>query len=514
MNRHHPITTSQAPGATLTEVLMSMMILSIGVLSVASLFPIGILSSARATQLTHAALLRQNAEAVLSMNPNLIHDPDGDGNYLEHNGTIFAVDQLGWVRVSRADKPQTRQIYANFVQNPQPMPSMSGVACIWGNRPPSRISASFKYGIRRFHGFEESDKNGFSPYLNFAHVGNPPQQRPIRPEPVTRTEAEALVGSRDDWLELVRTPAKFNQIAPNQFQLVIDPPIDLASIRQQWHAEDVNNNGILDTGEDLNSNGIIDGIPTRVSLIDPDGRHSQVRVIPFDGAIVPNASGGGGTIGPLVFDAAATSRITEVVIEAQDTKYSWMLTVRKPPFSHGGLAATHPGSAAPASVDLIVFFKRPFGRDNEEFYPVVSTTGADGKPGVANFDDDGRGGIDDANEFFWSDSDDRFSLKVSWNNESEDTNNNGQLDQGEDANNNGIIDKGPQRPVIRPGKFVFDLQHGQWYRVQSIVSESITPGNSTIEFTVNRPLSDPLVITSGAMMFPKGIIAVFPLGTK
>ncbi|MDC0176250.1 hypothetical protein OAJ60_04890 [Planctomycetaceae bacterium] len=469
MNRHRPTMSTQATGATLTEVLMSMMILSIGVLSVASLFPVGILSSARATQLTHAALLRQNAEAVLALNSNLIHDPDGDGNYREHNGTVYAVDLLGWARIGPQDTPQTRVDYFQTTLQANPQTS-SGVACFWGNQP-MPTTQSFRYGIRRFHGFEESDKNRLSPYTNFAHTSNPQQQRPIRPDSVIGDEAQSVVGSRDDWLELFRTTPTFTQLAPNQFQLTIDPSVDLRSLKQQW----------------------IGGIPIRISLIDPEGRHSQVRTIPVTAAITPNASGGGGTIGPLVFDTAAVNRITEIIVEAQNARFSWMMTVRKPPFSHGGLPANHPGAAAPASVDLVVFFQRPFGRANETFYQVESTVGADGQPGVAQYDDNGNGAIDDGNEFFWADSDDRFSLKVTW--------------------NSSLIDK----PPIASGRFVFDLKNGQWYRVRNIIREYEDPPNSDIfhiEFTVDRPLPDPLILTAGGMMFPKGIIAVFPLGTK
>ncbi|MEC7558220.1 MAG: hypothetical protein VYA32_13630 [Planctomycetota bacterium] len=490
MNRHRPTMSTRATGATLTEVLMSMMILSIGVLSVASLFPVGILSSARATQLTHAALLRQNAEAVLALNSNLIHDPDGDGNYREHNGTVYAVDLLGWSRIGPQDTPQTRSDYFQTLQaNPQ---TSSGVACFWGNQP-MPASQSFRFGIRRFHGFEESDKDRLCPYTNFAHTSNP-QQRQIRPDSVIGDEAQSVVGSRDDWLELFRTTPTFNQLAPNQFQLVIDPSVDLKSVKQQWHAEDLNGNDQLDAGEDINGNGVIDGVPIRISLIDPEGRHSQVRIVPFTAAITPNVSGGG-TIGPLVFDTAAVNRITEIIVEVQNARFSWMMTVRKPSFSHGGLPANHPGAAAPASVDLVVFFQRPFGRSNETFYQVESTVGADLQPGVAQFDDNGNGVIDDVNEFFWADSDDRFSLKVIWNN----------------SNSSKI-----KKPPIASGRFVFDLKHGQWYRVRNVIREYDIPNtvNRAIEFTVDRPLPDPLILTAGGMMFPKGIIAVFPLGTK
>ncbi|MDG1894265.1 MAG: hypothetical protein P8J37_05080 [Fuerstiella sp.] len=65
-------------GITLTEVLMSMMIMSIGVSLVASLFPISALRSAQATKLTNSAILKYNVEALLRARPELLFDPDGD----------------------------------------------------------------------------------------------------------------------------------------------------------------------------------------------------------------------------------------------------------------------------------------------------------------------------------------------------------------------------------------------------------------------------------------------------
>lgn len=53
-------------GATLAEVLIALLILGIGLVSVATLFPLSLLRSVRATQLTNAAILRQNAETFLA----------------------------------------------------------------------------------------------------------------------------------------------------------------------------------------------------------------------------------------------------------------------------------------------------------------------------------------------------------------------------------------------------------------------------------------------------------------
>ena len=71
-------------GVTLTEVLMSLMIMAIGVTSVMTLFPIATLKSAQATKRTNAAILKYNVENQLDIQPALIFDPDGDGNLTEH----------------------------------------------------------------------------------------------------------------------------------------------------------------------------------------------------------------------------------------------------------------------------------------------------------------------------------------------------------------------------------------------------------------------------------------------
>ena len=77
---------------------MALMVMGIGVVSVATLFPIAILRSLQATQITNATILRLNAESMIDINRNLVHDPDGNGNEVEHNvaGNNYIVDPLGW----------------------------------------------------------------------------------------------------------------------------------------------------------------------------------------------------------------------------------------------------------------------------------------------------------------------------------------------------------------------------------------------------------------------------------
>lgn len=56
-------------GATLTEVLMSLLVFSVGIVSVFTLFPISILQSIRATQLTNTRILYDNVQALAKARP-------------------------------------------------------------------------------------------------------------------------------------------------------------------------------------------------------------------------------------------------------------------------------------------------------------------------------------------------------------------------------------------------------------------------------------------------------------
>ncbi|QDU07286.1 hypothetical protein [Gimesia aquarii] len=89
-------------GVTLMEVLMSVMIMGLGIIPLAALFPLSVQRSVQATQLTNATVLRYNAEALIDAFPTVfVFDPDGDT--LDPNGHIahqrrnrnYIVDPLG-----------------------------------------------------------------------------------------------------------------------------------------------------------------------------------------------------------------------------------------------------------------------------------------------------------------------------------------------------------------------------------------------------------------------------------
>ena len=106
-------------GVTLTEVLMSLMIMSIGISAVMVLFPISVLRSVQSTQLTNAAILKYNTEAQIRQNPRLVFDPDGDGDMWEHvsspSSRNYVVDPIGFYSLVGGDNDGTGTVDNNDV---------------------------------------------------------------------------------------------------------------------------------------------------------------------------------------------------------------------------------------------------------------------------------------------------------------------------------------------------------------------------------------------------------------
>lgn len=86
-------TTGGVAGATLAETLVAMLVMSIGVVSLLSLFPISVLRSAQATQLTQATNMRYNAEARIDMNTAMLKYTVAAG---VQPPNAWAVDPLGY----------------------------------------------------------------------------------------------------------------------------------------------------------------------------------------------------------------------------------------------------------------------------------------------------------------------------------------------------------------------------------------------------------------------------------
>lgn len=97
LNIHPRVVRHERRGVSLIEVIVSMFILSLGVMLVATLLPISILRTAQASQLTNAVFLKNNAEAVLDFNPAILGNTSIPFPLGSPAGTVVTavVDPLG-----------------------------------------------------------------------------------------------------------------------------------------------------------------------------------------------------------------------------------------------------------------------------------------------------------------------------------------------------------------------------------------------------------------------------------
>jgi hypothetical protein len=186
----------------------------------------------------------------------------------------------------------------------------------------------------------------------------------------------------------------------------------------KW-TEDVNNNGTLDPGEDINGNGTLDLYPLPASFV-PGGK---------------------------------------VRIELQERRYNWLLTVRR-------------DSQSGANVDVVVFFKRRFDINTDEYlFPLLT-------PFQVGFN----------------------QVVVSW-----------PLGINPATNQE-------YKPFMRKGSYIFDANNAFWYRISN-VSENLPAngqGSATITLDVPSNASSPAAAPGQGpyVMFPRNIVDVYPLGSK
>jgi len=406
-------------GATLAETLMAMLVMSIGVVSLATLFPLSVVRTVQATQLTNAANLRYNAEARIDMNRSLLAtclplppatEPQTPANYV--------IDPLGWFFAPvgsqyRLGGATGLPRWNAGISTEAPAADLVTLPDSWvvqvKNLPTSITTTSVTFPASvdltsvNYSGLFASQVVVFNNTLKLSQV-----------ERITN-----IAGQTVSWTN----------------------PLPLAIL------EDQNGNNVLDAGEDYNGNGILD----------PVG---------------------------------------DVWVETRERRYTWLLNVRR----YGNRA----------NVEVVTFFGREFTTDDEQPYPATfvgwrgadgapntadDRLGADNQPGIAGFDDDGNGTVDDATEKGWPGSDDNRTIyNVNWT---------------------------TPRPTIRKGGWVLDATNGRWYRIRAIYEPTThTPVQSFAEITgtsVDLVVEKDLLETSATpipTVFLRGVIDVFPIGTK
>ena len=409
-------------GSTLTEVLVALMIMSIGLVSLATLFPLATLRAAKAVQMTAATDLRYNADTLLTMYPQMILDPDLDP--LSDNLPGFNQSSLNWV---------IDPIGYQAALDPKGKNQV--------NLDPQNIAYSDFYGqegnlasrwVRRYpfnRGLSKSLAEDFGAMPDTVNIK---YEKTVTGAIGGATEmvlpAGALSTLSLDLADNGRplTPLRITLFSADGRTSVSRDitRVDSGNNLVKW-TEDLNGNGQLDldSGEDTNLNNGLDTHPLPANFV-----------------------------------------VTSLRLEEPEVRYSWLLTVRR---VISGLA----------EVDVVVYFRRSLPADpddaksDERLYPVVTTATIGGKQQLVGFL------------------------------------------QGSPVIE---VEYGAVRPAIKKGGFLFDAGNARWYRITNILADN----GSRVSLQIDPPaiLSSPRDnngnVVGNLVMFPKGVVEVFSLGTR
>ncbi len=423
-------TPARFSGSTLTEVLVALLIMSIGLVSLATLFPLATMRAAKAVQVTAATDLRYNAESTLKLYPRMIADPDlniNTTNLPSENPPnnepapqykLWVIDPLGW----NAANEMTNKKDAN------------------------------NNNYADFFGQDGSNNNVAWTRVQRFHFGrNTPA---LANEFATLPDSSTLLYEGRN-ITLQKTPA-----AANGFTRAVVP-------------------GILNAGITVDGNGRPNPA-ARIVLFSADGRSSQVRdITKIDTATETvfwsedlNGDDSLQPVEDINLNGIVDHRIVSLNfsaltarIETPDQRYTYLLTMRK---TEVGLA----------EVDVVVFFKRQ-----------AITAATDPR--------------NDERLFVVSDG-----------------NNAPKKEKGFVAGSSKITVKftSPIKPAFRKGSFVFDAGNARWYRVVNVDSVDDTKGEAVLSIDppaiLSSPRDDNGKLVGNLAMFPRGIVDVFPLGTK
>ena len=423
-DHRHVSTELRRPGATLSEVLISLLVMSIGVVSLATLFPISVLRSVQANQLTNAANLRYNVEAMLSVKPELY----SIGAPWQAGKSYVVGDLVTPTELTSLKSP--------------PVVFQCTVAGLSGGAEPgwnlSDQTTTSDGGVTwltfRLHNYIIDPLGTWSVESAYRSTGtgnffgndgnNPPNARSINGYGNSGIRVFPGVGGNASNDNLAAEAATLPDSWVNQAE----------SFGVSYTAGSTSCT-LVDLQTDLTNTTPFDAsgvFPTsRIVFFDATGKYSEVRTINSIGALA-------GTTQSISWPVGALN-ITPVRarVETKERRFSWLLSVRR-------------GFSGAAFMDVVVFFRRPFSGKDEQVYPATFTAttdvGYDGVPGIPNYDDDQNGVTDDASEL--------GSLG------SDDTPRNWVVIQYNDAMG---------KPFVKKGGFVTDAENLRWYRIQHIV---------------------------------------------
>lgn len=451
-------------GVTLTEVLMSLMIMSIGVVSVATLFPIAALRSAQATRLTNGAILKYNVEALVRARPELIFDPDGDwinsapastpaywSRLTEHFRANaeknYVVDPTGYFSAAGKYNSSWGAVTGTSLINAVPAGSrtVDHLSDFLGNTSLTVGSETAATVLPRFDGGLRSSGLSSALALSATSIAE------------FKAAATAVAGLGDGWdtivddivLSYVWTDGSVSPTNPGTESIVgvqLDSEIDL--------------DGVVSSVQYTSGfSALNDPEFTLITVFSADGDFSQsfplttVNTTTHICQWTETGNGdlnGDGLIETRSLPAEFAEQIGRVVIEKRRVQdFSWMLTVRR---AADGRAA---------GVDIVVMFNDGRNLETERVFPANFTANA---------------------------------LGVTVNKTS-----------GTDINGD------PAEPFLKRGAYVLDVNNARWYRIANY-RENPADGTQYL-LTLESEAVESSPGGTGLAVFLPGIVDVYPLGS-
>lgn len=494
-------------GVTLSEVLVSTLVMSIGVVALATLFPISVLRSIQASQLTNAANLRYNAEAQVRTVPELVNIGNEWQPQVSYNQGDAVIPTYNYRRASRP------AVYicvsSNNSGSSEPVWSQAeggstddGVNGQWQTITLNRyVIDPLGYMLM---GNNSTEFNASSPAGQFRgnnltgskqHFGNL-AGNPFR-SVINRFPAFGLFRPTDTEI-LNEFRAASVAVLPDSWSLQIES-LDLSNLT----TTSVNLVGV--DYNDLSQSVSIpspDLVPDRITLFDDTGRLSHTA------DLTGIAASANGTVCSWSVPTTLSFQPVRAKVESLERRYSYLLSVRR---NFGG--NTH--------IDVVVFFRRSYGDEDEQVYSCIFREidrGPDGAPGIASTDDNGVSGNDDTGELGWAGSDDKVRNFVIVQYNSMGT-----------------------KPFFKKGGYICDANNLRWYRIIDTLESgfpsntiaSVTPAGYEVDpvatgmdrfirLTLDRNIIDNSPLDSslapipnngvlGGAILMRGIVDVFPL---
>ena len=514
--------SNRLAGTTLSEVLVSLLVMSIGVVSLASLFPISVIRSVQATKLTNAAQLKYNAESLARVLPNLISiAPEWS------EGTAYSA---GDVRVPKVET-RRKTFAAAFLCTTagtsgslEPIWNPTDLGTTSETTPPVQWQTfQLKNYVVDPLGFlitdpTDSDNRYRGATLLGAkeHFGN-----------VTNNSANlapfSTIVNRFVGVNLGPVPAWKRETVATQLATLPDSWVDLAESREPVYSgtsiTSVTLNGVGDALK-IPPSSLLPVAPfTRVVIWDQNGKNSVVRYLTAVSGTPPTVT----WTDPVT--VSATFQPSQIRVEQLERRYTWLLSVRR-------------GAGGSAQVNCVVSFRRALTTADEQVWPAVFRKidyGLNGVPGGAG-DDDGSGPTNwrttPAGSAPFNEVADRAEL--------------GYLD---DQPRNWVIiqfNKATDEPYIKKGGFVCDAVNLHWYRIIDTDGPHTTMASATpsgyftgldddamssapasdrqyVRLTLERPIDEdsfyrtsdaPGVAFPGGAILMRGVVDVFPLKTQ